>query len=305
MESNKPLVSIIMNCYNGERYLREAIESVIGQNYHNWELIFWDNQSEDSSAEIFTSYKDPRLRYFLAPNHTSLGEARNLGAFQAQGEWIGFLDCDDRWLSKKLDYQVDIINSHGDSLGLVYGKMRVIYEDSEPEGEWGRSILKYKTRRPLLRRLPEGNIFDTLIMINYIPLSAALVRRNMYIDLGGIRPDFSQVEDYDLFLKIAKNSDVRAIQEDIIEYRVHSSNLSSLLPKDAWNKERLSLKSQYLPDPKAKFAIKMIGTINAIDEFKAGRLLDALNTLSKKGSLQSLIWLMYVKTFGRFPPSNY
>ena len=57
MQNNQPLVSVIMNCFNGEKYLREAIDSVIAQTYTNWEIIFWDNQSVDRSAEIFKSYK--------------------------------------------------------------------------------------------------------------------------------------------------------------------------------------------------------------------------------------------------------
>ena len=76
--SKKPLVSIIINCFNGEKYLREAINSVIAQSYENWEIIFWDNKSTDKSAKIFQSYNDKRLRYFLAPFHTELlYEARN------------------------------------------------------------------------------------------------------------------------------------------------------------------------------------------------------------------------------------
>jgi len=73
----EPLVSVVMNCYNGEKYLREAIESVLTQTCQNWEIIFWDNQSTDRSAEIFKSYADPRLKYFYAPKHTWLYEARN------------------------------------------------------------------------------------------------------------------------------------------------------------------------------------------------------------------------------------
>ena len=68
--TSKPLVSILMNCYNGEKFLREAIESVLAQTYNNWELIFWDNQSTDRSAEIFKSYFDKRLKYFYALKHT-------------------------------------------------------------------------------------------------------------------------------------------------------------------------------------------------------------------------------------------
>ena len=60
----EPLVSIIINCFNGEKYLREAIDSVISQTYKNWEVIFWDNQSTDRSARIFKNYKDERLKYF-------------------------------------------------------------------------------------------------------------------------------------------------------------------------------------------------------------------------------------------------
>ena len=66
--STEPLVSIIINCFNGEKYLRNAIDSVIEQTYKNWEIIFWDNQSTDKSAEIFKSYKDKRFKYFCA-NH--------------------------------------------------------------------------------------------------------------------------------------------------------------------------------------------------------------------------------------------
>ena len=70
MEEEKPLVSIIMNCYNGDHFLREAIESVYRQTYLNWEIIFWDNASIDNSANIAKSYDD-RIKYYLAPNTTS------------------------------------------------------------------------------------------------------------------------------------------------------------------------------------------------------------------------------------------
>ena len=89
--SKKPLVSIIINCFNGEKYLREAINSVIAQSYENWEIIFWDNKSTDKSAKIFQSYNDKRLRYFLAPFHTELlYEARNYALEKTAGDFIAF-----------------------------------------------------------------------------------------------------------------------------------------------------------------------------------------------------------------------
>ena len=92
MQNSNPLISVIINCYNGEKYLREAIDSVINQTYQNWEIIFWDNQSTDSSKQIVTSYKDNRIHYFCAPTHTSLGEARNLAVEKANGEQTGGSD---------------------------------------------------------------------------------------------------------------------------------------------------------------------------------------------------------------------
>ena len=66
------LVSIIMNCHNGEKFLSQAINSVLKQSYKNWELIFWDNCSTDNSANIFNKFKDQRFKYFSATNHTIL-----------------------------------------------------------------------------------------------------------------------------------------------------------------------------------------------------------------------------------------
>ena len=114
--NNEPLVSVIMNCYNGQKYLEESIESVLSQTYKNWELIFWDNISNDRSAEIFKNYNDSRLKYFCAENHTPLYEARNKAFKKTSGELIAFLDVDDLWTEDKLSKQVSLI-SH--SLFLV------------------------------------------------------------------------------------------------------------------------------------------------------------------------------------------
>ena len=105
--NEQPLVSIIMNCYNGETYLQESINSVLSQTYKNWELIFWDNQSNDKSAKIFKDYKDGRLKYYCASSHIeTLYKARNYALKNANGEFIAFLDVDDRWLPEKLEKQV-------------------------------------------------------------------------------------------------------------------------------------------------------------------------------------------------------
>ena len=102
----KPLVSVIINCFNGEKYLKESISSVLNQTYKNWEIIFWDNQSKDDSSKILKSFNDNRLKYYYAPQHTSLYKARNLAIARCNGEFISFIDSDDWWDPEKLEKEV-------------------------------------------------------------------------------------------------------------------------------------------------------------------------------------------------------
>ena len=106
----KPLVSIIMNCFNGEKYLIDSLKSVRDQNYKNWELIFWDNKSIDQSKYLFKKFKDKRFKYYYAKKFTNLYTARNLAIKKAKGEIITFLDVDDLWLPDKLLKQVKYLN---------------------------------------------------------------------------------------------------------------------------------------------------------------------------------------------------
>ena len=124
--TRQPLVSIIMNCYNGKKFLREAIDSVIAQTYTHWEIIFWDNQSTDGSADILKSYDDPRLRYFYAPKHTFLYEARNYAINESCGDLIAFLDVDDWWAPEKLEKQVPLFENP--EVGIVCSNYWLVNE---------------------------------------------------------------------------------------------------------------------------------------------------------------------------------
>ena len=123
---NKPLVSIIMNCYNSGRFLKEAIDSVYAQTYSNWEIIFWDNASTDNSSDIAQKYDD-RLKYYRNSKTTEIGEARNLALSKVSGNYLAFLDCDDLWMPNKLNLQVDLLENNFDSK-FCYGGVHYIDE---------------------------------------------------------------------------------------------------------------------------------------------------------------------------------
>jgi glycosyltransferase involved in cell wall biosynthesis len=162
-----PAVSIIMNVRNGAATLRPAIESALAQTCPDWELIVWDDCSTDDSAKIVAEFGDPRIRYFLAPQQTPLGQARAAAMRHAQGEWLAFLDQDDLWLPHKLDLQRALTN--GSDVGLIYGRTLCFY----PSGSQ-HDYDQFHEFSPL----PEGEITAELLSRGcFVAMSSALIRR--------------------------------------------------------------------------------------------------------------------------------
>lgn len=163
-----PTVSIIMNVRNGAATLREALESALAQTYRDWEVIVWDDCSSDDSARIVAEFADPRLGYFLAPHDTSLGQARDLAMRHAHGEWLAFLDQDDIWLPRKLEFQMALTDSP--QVSLIYGRTVCFY----PGGRQ-RDYDQFHE----FSDLPEGDIFAELLGRGcFIAMSSALIRRS-------------------------------------------------------------------------------------------------------------------------------
>src|ERR1017187_7127456 len=184
-----PSVSVIMNVRNGASTLREALNSVLAQSFHDWELIVWDDRSTDQSAQIIAEYKDPRIRYFLAQEETSLGKARDNAIRQATGAWLAFLDQDDIWLPRKLEMQMALAD---DTTGLIYGRTVRFY----PSG-----LERDYDQTHEFTLLPEGDIFNQLFTDScFIAMSSAGFRR----------------------------AAVGAVQEVVCRYRMHGANTSRL-----------------------------------------------------------------------------
>lgn len=212
----EPKVSILMNCYNGQKYLQEAIDSVLAQTYQNWEIIFWDNQSTDQSAEIFKSYGDPRLKYFHAPTHTLLYEARNYAIEKASGEFVGFLDVDDWWEPEKLEKQIPLFEDT--EVGLVYGNFWLVNER------------KHENKKIQHNRiLPEGKVLNQLLENYVVGLVTIVVRRGA---IGRHKNVFDSryqiIGDVDLVVRIAAEWKLACIQSPVASYRWHGENISSL-----------------------------------------------------------------------------
>jgi glycosyltransferase involved in cell wall biosynthesis len=210
-----PAVSIIMNVRNGALFLREALDSVLAQSFQDWELIAWDDRSTDNSSRITAEYLDPRIRYFLSPQDTPLGEARNGAIRQAKGQWLAFLDQDDVWLPGKLQQQMALAD---DYVGIVYGRAIQFY----PSGEERDYDYAHE-----FQPLPEGDIFTQLFVDGcFIAMSSAVLRRSAVEEIGPIPETIQTVPDYYIYVAVARRYPARAVQGAVCRYRMHAGSMS-------------------------------------------------------------------------------
>lgn len=213
--TQEPLVSVIMNCYNGETYLKMAIDSVLAQTYQKWELVVWDNRSTDRSAELIRSYSDPRIRYFYAPTHTVLYEARNCAIARAAGELFAFLDVDDWWLAEKLERQVPLFDNP--EVGIVCGNYWVV--DERRRKPW----IRYK------RPIPTGWVLNDLLTFYFVGLLTLVVRRSALESLSyPCDSRYHMMGDLDLVVRLSMHSKLGCVQEPIAFNRQHALNESRM-----------------------------------------------------------------------------
>ena len=219
-----PRVSVVMNCFNGERYLRAAIDSVIAQTFQDWELIFWDNASTDGSAAIARSYTDARMRYFRGERTVPLGAARKLALEKVTGEWIGFLDSDDLWYKHKLACQLSHLG--GTEHVLCYSGIDEINADGSP----------LRKVRPAYRT---GWIFELQLMNFEINMVSPLIRaRTLEEHSLSFNPEVTASEEYNLFLRVIVHGTVCVIEEALAAWRIGSGTLTDR-QMAAWAAERL------------------------------------------------------------------
>jgi len=212
----QPLVSIIMNCYNGEKFLREAIDSVYSQTYKNWEIIFWDNDSTDNSAKIAKSF-DSKLRYFKSQKTISLGQARNKALNECKGNFIAFLDCDDLWLNEKLDNQMDIMATRND---IIVCYSNGYFLD-------GLTKTKNKFSDSVRTKFYRGDIFKHLILLNFINWQTVIINKKLAGGKLFFNPKLTFAEDYEILLRLSLKGKFEYIDIPLTYYRKHDNNLSN------------------------------------------------------------------------------
>ncbi len=210
-----PLVSVIMPAYNAQKYIIEAIESVVHQTYQNWELIVVDDCSSDKTKYMIETFinQDERIKpIYLDKNGGKPSIAKNYALKKAVGKYIAFLDSDDVWYPDKLNLQIELMYQNK-TCGLCY-----------TGGEWideaGKEIKNF------MPKYPDGMIFKSMLKRYEINNQSVLVRTDLVKETGGFNPAIVIGEDYNLFMKILYHNNACSIKKPLIRYRIHENAIT-------------------------------------------------------------------------------
>ncbi|MDD5559392.1 glycosyltransferase [Candidatus Methylomirabilis sp.] len=207
-----PRVTVLIPVYNRERYVATAIESILAQSFIDFELLLIDDASTDGSVEILRTYTtDSRVRLVCNEQNLGIPRTRNRGIDLARGEYIAMLDSDDWAYPRRLEKQVAFLDRHKDF--AVVGAWATEMDEN------GRSLSRDKRRFVSPGELQSRLLFRCSLCNSSIMARTAVLREYRY------REQYAVCEDFDLFVRVAKNSKLGNLPETLVHRRTHAGNL--------------------------------------------------------------------------------
>lgn len=202
----RPKVSVLMSVHNGQKYLKEAVDSILNQTYTNFEFLIIDDKSSDSTLKILQSFNDQRIKVIKNKKNLGLTKSLNLGLKKVKGDYVARMDCDDISLPERFKTQVDFLDKRP-LLGLCGNWVEYI----DPLGR-GLEIKKYPTKHEDLLK----------IILRYNPFKhpSLMIRKSVLLNLDGYDEKFKYAQDYDLVLRLGAISKVANIPKVLLKYRI-------------------------------------------------------------------------------------
>lgn len=228
-----PQVSVIIPTYNSARYVVDAVESVLAQTYRDFEVIVIDDGSTDETPEVMKRYGAP-VRY-LRQENAGVAAARNRGIAESRGRYIAFLDADDTWFPEKLERQMAALAGSGGARAC-YSAFLEVKDDLSPVGV-RRSDRRGSAIEDLLLR---GNVIGSICTV--------VAERALFESVGGFDPVLSQCADWDMWVRLAAETEFVYLDEPLVTYRQHGSNMSRNAPLLEFDSLRVLDKGFALPD---------------------------------------------------------
>ena len=213
---NSPLISVVMPVFNSERYLAQAIESILDQTFSDFEFLIFDDGSTDGSAEIIESYavKDPRILAKFSPMNMGYVTHLNDGIVLARGSYLARMDSDDVALPRRLEVQKEFLDRHP-GIGVVGSSSIRMDED-------GRELGLSK------RHAAPSYLFWQSFFTNPMAHPTVMYRKTIFDSVEGYRESKIPAEDYDLWTRVLASWHLANVEEPLLKYREHNNSVSVL-----------------------------------------------------------------------------
>ncbi len=207
-----PVVTVVIPVYNRERYITDAIRSVLAQSFRNWELVIADDGSTDGTVNAVKKFDDPRITLLRLIHTGNIALLRNSAAAAGKGNFICFLDSDDLWPANKLAIQLQRLQAAGKKWG--YGKYELINESGEP-------IMQNNNNYQPFSGWITGKILTNEAAVS---VGSLMIKRELFEELNGFNTDQKLLyrEDYDLALRLSLAAEADAASELLVSIREHS-----------------------------------------------------------------------------------
>lgn len=246
--NNEPLVSIILPTYNRVDLLPAAINSVLAQDYQNWELIIWDDGSLDNTRSVIQSYDDARIRYFFSSNH-GMSYALNSALKYADGVYLAFLDDDDQWLPQKLMIQVTELLNYLD-IDIVFANFINIDLDtniSRIEFEAQRNHLATLNKNDLTQTFHKvgDNFLESLLISNFIAFDTIFIRASSARIVGPFNEKLRNGMDFEFYWRAFIKGMKFAYTDEVLLRRIKSKQSLSRPSIAAFNSSLMALDECY------------------------------------------------------------
>jgi len=216
-----PYVSVVVTTYNRAALLKETVSSILSQTFTDFELIIVDNMSTDGTDAYVDSIGDGRVRYFKNQNNGIIAVNRNYGIGKASGRYVAFCDDDDLWMPDKLKAQTVFMDANPD-VALTFGYARDFYCHTPGDAPQDGALRFAKDA------CDATDSFERLLFGNNVATVTAMVRKSC-LDEAGLfdeDPAFRTVEDYELWLRLARKGAIACIPQTLGRYRLHSQSVS-------------------------------------------------------------------------------
>jgi len=203
-------ITVLMPVYNGEKYLREAIDSILSQTFTDFEFIIVNDISTDSTKEIISSYNDPRIRLINTDHNMGLVRSLNYGLKLAKGKYIARMDADDISLPNRLELQATYLDNYPEVALLGTGKYII--------NQNGKILSKTIALSDPCKNILKSNTFTH---------GSVMFKKNISEELGYYNELFKYSEDYELWLRFAKYYKVSNLPQPLYKWRVHTENITN------------------------------------------------------------------------------